>query len=110
MNTFDSDAIIERLREQVSLGKIRVSRHAHEEMVEEDISYDQVCEALSSGSVIENYSEHQRGSCCLVCGQAVSGRYLHVVCTTSLEVAIIITVYEPKLPKWVTPFQRRKKL
>ena len=52
MNVFDSDVIIERLREQVSPGKIRVSLH----------------------------------------------------------VAIIITVYEPKLPKWVTPFQRRKKL
>ena len=33
-------------------------------------------------------------------------RYLHIVCTTSLGLATIITVYEPKLPKWVTPFKR----
>jgi hypothetical protein len=79
-------------------------------MVEEDISYEQVCEALSDGKVIENYPEYQRGPCCLVCGQASSGRYVHVVCTTSLEVAIIITMYEPKPPKWITPFQRRGKL
>jgi hypothetical protein len=29
-----------------------------------------------------------------------------VVCTTGLEVIVVITVYEPKPPKWATPFQR----
>jgi hypothetical protein len=77
-------------------------------MVEENISYDSMIEALARGKVIENYPEHQRGSCCLVCGQDSTGRFLHVCCTTSLDVAIIITLYEPKLPKWVTPYQRRK--
>ncbi len=108
MNVFDPDEIIKQLRQQVSRDSIRVSLHGHAEMVEEDISYDQLCEALSNGSVIENYPEHQRGACCLVCGQTTLGRYVHVVCTTSLDVVIIITVYEPQLPKWVTPYQRRK--
>jgi hypothetical protein len=75
-------------------------------MVEEDISYDQVREVLSLPQILENYAEHKRGSCCLICGRTSSGRFIHIVCTTSLEVAIIITVYEPKPPKWVTPFER----
>ena len=29
-----------------------------------------------------------------------------MVCTTSLEVVILITVYEPKPPHWATPFER----
>ena len=59
MNVRDSDRIIERLRQQVTLDKIRVSLHGHEEMVEDDVSYDQLCEALSAGKVIENYPEYQ---------------------------------------------------
>jgi hypothetical protein len=110
MNVCDLDKIIERLRRQVSFGNIRVTLHGHEEMVEDGLTYEEICEAILNGKVIENYPEHQRGACCLVCGQAPSERYIHIVCTTSLDVMIIITVYEPKLPKWVTPFRRRKRV
>ena len=103
----DSVAVISLLRRQCSVDAIRVTLHAHQEMVEEGISYDAMVEGLSSGKVIENYPEHQRGACCLVCGQDSSGRFLHVCCTTSHQVAIIITVYEPLPPKWATPYQRR---
>lgn len=109
VDVHDFNAIMSRLRDQCSREAIRVTIHANQEMIEENISYDSMVEALSKGRVIENYPEHQRGACCLVCGQDYTGRYLHVCCTTSLEVTIIITVYEPKLPKWVTPYQRRKK-
>jgi len=104
----DFETIISRIREQCLRDAIRVTIHAHEEMVEENISYDSMIEALAGGRVVENYPEHQRGSCCLVCGQDSTGRFLHICCTTSLEVVVIITVYEPQLPKWVTPYQRRK--
>ena len=97
-----------RLREQASPDDLRVSIHAHREMVEEAISYESLCESLSVCVGFENNPDHQRGPCCLVCGRARSGQYLHLVCTTSLEVIIVITVYEPKPPKWLTPFQRGK--
>ena len=57
MNVLDPNEIIKRLRQQVILDQIRVSLHGHGEMVEEDISYDQLCEALLNGKVIENYAE-----------------------------------------------------
>ena len=102
----DPDTIMLRLRNQCSRDAIRVTIHAHQEMVEENVCYDSMVEALDRGSVIENYPEHQRGPCCLVCGRDSAGRFLHVCCTTSLEVTVIITVYEPQPPKWVTPYQR----
>jgi hypothetical protein len=37
----------------------------------------------------------------------VEGRPLHVACTTGRPMVTIITVYEPKPPKWVTPSKRR---
>ena len=102
----DPEKIAARLREQASADGIRVTIHCHQEMVEEYIVYEAVREALMDCRVIENYPDHQRGPCCLVCGRTSSGRFLHVVCTTALEVIVIITVYEPKAPKWVTPFER----
>lgn len=98
--------IAERLRRQAAQDMVRVTLHGHHEMVEEDISYDELREALLGCQVIEDYPYHQRGACCLVCGRVGSRRFLHVVCTTTLEAIVVITVYEPKPPKWVTPFQR----
>jgi hypothetical protein len=105
----NAESIMSRLRDQCSQGAIRVTIHTHQEMVEEDISYESMAAALSKGIVVENYPDHKRGSCCLVCGQNHEGRFLHICCTTSLEVVVIITVYEPKPPKWITPYQRRSK-
>ncbi len=102
----DHGAIIGRLRKQVEADAIRITVHAHQEMVEEKISLQEICDVLHDAAVIENYPEHKRGPCCLLCGRTSRGRYVHVVCTTSLETAIIITVYEPKPPKWSTPFER----
>ena len=103
------DAIAERLRRQACDDRLRISIHGHQEMIEEDISYDTLRHALLDCTVVENYPDHQRGSCCLACGLDEDGRHLHVVCTTSLEVAVVITTYEPKPPKWITPFQRGEK-
>ena len=36
------------------------------------------------------------------------GNTAQPICTTSLNLAIIIAVYEPRLPKWVNPFERGK--
>ncbi len=98
--------IIGRLREQASADAIRVTLHGHREMVAEEISYQVVRDVLEDCEVLENYPDHQRGPCCLVCGRTGPGRFLHIVCTTSLEFIVIITVYEPKPPKWLTPFER----
>ncbi|TVR62055.1 MAG: DUF4258 domain-containing protein [Spirochaetaceae bacterium] len=106
VNTGDIEAIAERLAFQAQKESIRVTVHAHQEMVEEDILLDDVLCALRQAKIVENYPEHRRGPCCLIHGKNSTGRDLHVVCTTSLDVAIIITVYEPKPPKWKNPFTR----
>jgi len=108
VNTRDIRAIADRLGFQAQGESIRVTVHAHQEMVEEDIVLDDVLRVLRRATVVENYPDHKRGSCCLVHGQNSTGRDLHVVCTTSLDIAIIITVYEPKPPKWLDPFTREK--
>jgi hypothetical protein len=97
-----------RLGRQARGELIRITTHAHQEMVEDDVRLDDLLCALRRATVIENYPHHQRGPCCLVYGRSCAGRDLHVVCTTSLDVAIVITVYEPTLPKWRDPYTRER--
>jgi hypothetical protein len=103
-----SDAELGRIRSLVAANAIRLTQHAHEEMVEESIQLNEVLEVIANAQIIENYPEHKRGPCCLLAGATRTGRNLHVVCTTECPVLIVITVYEPGLPKWETPTQRRK--
>ena len=101
---------LEQLRRQAATENVRITQHAHQEMVEEEITLNELLEAIVSGQVLENYPEHRRGACCLVNGTTNQGRPLHIVCTTALPVLIIITAYEPKTPMWMTPIERNRQL
>ena len=102
----DLEEALERIRTQAIAEDIRITQHAQQGMIEEDIVLDEVLEAIVEGQILEDYPEHRRGACCLLNGITRSGRPIHVVCTTARTVLIIITVYEPKPIKWVTPTQR----
>jgi hypothetical protein len=97
-----------RIQEQAAKQDIRVTQHAQEEMDEEEITLDEVLEAIASGQILEDYPEHRRGPCCLLYGRSQKGRPLHIVCTTAQPLLILITVYEPLPPKWVSPTKRSK--
>lgn len=102
-------SVINQVQEQVKHRLIRFTIHAHHKMSAEKVSTASLLHALGDAQLLEDYSEHERGACCLVYGKTENGRPLHVVCATSLPELIIITVYEPKPPKWITPYQRRPK-
>lgn len=101
-----AEALLGRIRAHVADENIRLSQHAHEEMVEEDFTLEDILHAFASGKIAENYPEHRRGACCLFGGTTRQGRPLHVVGTTARPVVIVITVYKPKPPKWVSPTER----
>jgi len=98
----DLEAVLERVHAQARFENVRITEHAHQEMVEESITLDEILEAIDTGQILENYPKHRRGACCLLGGLTDAGRPLHVVCTTARAVLIVITVYEPKPPKWQT--------
>jgi hypothetical protein len=105
----DLEGLLRQMKSQAAAGLLRITRHAHEEMVEEEIGVEDVLLALRRSEILEHYPEHRRGSCCLLLGITKPGRPLHLVCTTAQPVLVLITVYEPKPPKWVTPTQRGRK-
>jgi uncharacterized protein DUF4258 len=99
--------VLARIKSQAATGAFRITQHAHQEMVEEQIRLDEVLAVLDRREILEHYPEHRRGACCLVSGSTTEGRAIHVVCTTGQPLLILTTVYEPRPPKWVTPRQRR---
>jgi len=100
------NVLLDQIKSLAADEQIRVTQHAQQEMVEEEINIDEVLEAIGVAIVVENYPEHRRGPCCLLYGRTEAGRSLHAVCTTAQPVLIIITVYETKLPKWKSPTER----
>jgi hypothetical protein len=103
----DLEAVLGRIQVQAASERLRITQHAQQEMVEEDITLDEVLQAIATGQILEYYPEHRRGACCLLNGITERNRSLHAVCTTAKDEVIIITTYELKPPKWVNPTQRR---
>ena len=95
------------LRGQVAAGEWEISFHADAAMEDEGISPDELREAIATGQILENYPDARRGPCCLLSGRTAAGRPLHLVCTTARTPVVIMTVYVPQPPKWVTPTERR---
>jgi hypothetical protein len=102
------DVILARIRELAAAELVRVTQHAQVEMDADEVTLDEVLDVIVAGQILENYPEHRRGPCCLLCGRSFRGRFLHIVCTTADPLLTIITVYEPALPKWISPVQRRR--
>lgn len=75
--------ILSRIQAQAILEHVRVTQHAQQEMVEEDVTLDEVLQVVATGQILEYYPEHRRGACCLLFGRTRLGRVLHTVCTTS---------------------------
>ena len=105
----DVEADADRIRQSVLRSEVLLSRHGYEAALEDDVSIDEIREALISGMILEDYPEDQRGASCLMYGKTSSGRDLHVVVTKEVSPVLVITVYEPKPPAWMTPEERGPK-
>lgn len=95
--------MIHHIAKHIEAGSIYFTLHARQEMINDKVTVEELLDALRNGQVIENYPNHKRGPCCLVSGKTFMERFLHIVCTTDLPELVIITVYKPSPPKWITP-------
>jgi len=74
-----------------------------------DLMISEIEEAILSGSILESYPNYKRGYSCLVVGFTKSGKPLHIVCGKSGDILVVITIYIPTPPKFITPYQRAGK-
>lgn len=101
-----------KIIECFSENKVYYSRHARDEMEDEEsgeILEKEIFEAVLSGKTIEDYPEDEPYPSCLIFGRTNKGRPLHIVCAYSEDekVSIIITAYQPNPDRWID-FSRRK--
>jgi hypothetical protein len=83
------------------------SSHAESRMAERGITDAQVKAAIMGGEVLEAYTDDARGLSYLALGfPEEQPLHVQVGYNRYRGLAIVITVYVPEPPKWLTPRQR----
>lgn len=96
------------IREAAGKNQFQLTEHAHDERQQEPIKVEEIKEALINCEILEDYSDDPRGASCLVLGYS-GEKPVHIVCGQAKnQWLLIITVYIPRLPKWIDPRTRAK--
>lgn len=96
---------IEEIKSKVQGSQYVYSHHAEVERKIEGLTFEQVEKALLNGEILEHYPDTGRGKSCLVLGFAGEVP-VHAVCGWRGEKIALITVYIPRLPKFIDPRTR----
>ena len=97
--------ILNKIKIKIESGQYLLTEHAQVERLEENIDVTEIKESIFNGEILEDYPDDKRGHSCLILGYS-GNKALHTICGIKQNKVIIITVYLPKLPKWITPRQR----
>ena len=93
--------MIDEIRQKIVSGQYEYSKHAVDQMIIRVIRPKEVCEAITSGEIIEEYPEDKYGPSCLLIGTTDAKRALHIQCSyPSRPLVKIVTVYEPDPDLW----------
>lgn len=100
--------MIDQLRQKIACGQVEYSLHAVRQMIERNITPEEVAQTVLAGEVIEDYPEDNYGPSCLIYGMTQSRRRLHVQCThPGRPLLKVITAYEPNPAAWDKTFKQR---
>ncbi len=102
----ETASILDLFRRAVREQQLKISLHAAEEALAENITRPEIEAAILNAQLLEDYPDWWLGPSCLIYGRTYAGRNLHIVTSYSGLPVTIITVYEPHPPKWATPTQR----
>ena len=98
------------LRKAVRKGNYEWKKHTLIRLAERNISQDAILEVILKGKVIEDYSEDQPFSSCLIF-KMIENKPFHAMVSLDdqNQKAYIITAYEPTLDKFELNFRTRRK-
>lgn len=81
--------------------KYLFSEHADEEKTKDQLTVDEIEEAILSGEIIAERLDDPRGESRLIAGKTQSSKLIHVVIGIRFGVPVIVTVYIPSKEKWI---------
>ena len=103
--------ILGQVQSAVAGGRYRVSDHAAEEMIADDLLEAEIVAATAGGELIEDYPRAFPFPACLVLGLAIPTEPLHLVWAfeAAKDYAVLVTVYRPDPARWSADFRKRVK-
>lgn len=102
---------LERIRQLVEAGAIRISEHGYDEMVADGIFVRDVIGGVATGVVVEDYPDYPKGPCVLALQKDRAGQPIHVVWgipRNETSPAVLVTAYRPDQERWEDDFRRRR--
>ncbi len=103
---------LERIRELVLLGQVRISQHGYDELAADGILAREAIHGLANAILVEDYPDYPKGACVLVREIDNEKRHIHVlwgIPKGKTEPAVLITAYRPDPEIWENDFLRRKR-
>lgn len=101
-------AMLDEIREKIRQRQFELSKHAVDQSIVRCISVSEICEAINTCEVIEDYPDDKYGPSCLLLGLTLQKRPLHIQSSyPSRGIIKIITIYEPAPDSWLDNRIRR---
>lgn len=99
---------IEKIKKLVSEQKIKWSEHCLARMGEREISIADIESCVLGGEIIEDYPDDYPHPSCLIFGDDVSGKKIHVVTGSDGETVYFITAYIPDIENFKEDLKTRR--
>ncbi|MBM4036046.1 MAG: DUF4258 domain-containing protein [Planctomycetes bacterium] len=104
--------VLDQIRQLIASGRLRISDHGYDELMEDGILARDVVAGVSQAQVVEEYPNYPKGPCVLVLERDSDGEPIHAlwgIPRGHTEPAVLITAYRPDADKWSDDFLRRKR-
>ena len=102
---------LERVKDLVARGDVRVSLHGLEELQSDAVRVRDVIAGLNGAEVVEDYPDNGKGPCVLVLQRDPQGEPIHIgwgISRGTLGPAVIVTGYRPDQGLWSEDYLRRR--
>lgn len=103
--------IINDITNAIQSNRIRITDHADEEAIADNLKLNDIFQSVFNGEVIENYPNDKPYPSCLIFGMTENDIPIHSVWAYNKENkwSVLITVYRPDPSLWIDWRVRRKK-
>lgn len=101
---------IENVIDAIRRDRVRITDHADEEAVADNLTFDEIYFSVLHGGIIESYAADKPYPSCLIFGKAFGGDPIHSVWAYSKanKWAVLVTVYRPNPNQWINWRERKK--
>ncbi len=84
-----------------------ITQHSRKRLAERKIRIRDICNAVNSGEIIENYEDDRPFPSCLILGKSEE-KNIHICASINDNMLYLITAYIPDPNKWEYDLKRRK--